>query len=112
MGCANESAINTGDSHYTSQSFKIKLYYSTESQPSKALKSFLDAGRFKYESQIVDMFKGENKSPEIVKMNPAGQVPFVVINDDVYLESSSVLRLLSQIMPSLSSYYPPDPFVR
>lgn len=58
------------------------------------------------------MFKEENKSPEILKLNPEGKVPFVVINGEVYTESASVLRLIAQIMKPLASYYPNDPFIR
>ena len=60
----------------------------------------------------MDLFKGENKSPEILQLNPDGKVPFVVINNDVYKESSSILRLVSSIVSPLTSYYPSDPFVR
>ena len=58
------------------------------------------------------MFKEENKSPEILKMNPDGKVPFVIINNDIYKESASILRLVSSIVSPLTSYYPQDPFVR
>jgi|TARA_B110000305_G_C19104955_1_gene477000 glutathione S-transferase len=58
------------------------------------------------------MFKGENKSPEILKLNPDGKVPFVIINNDIYKESASILRLVASIVGPLTSYYPSDPFIR
>ena len=58
------------------------------------------------------MFKEENKSADILKLNPDGKVPFVVINDEVYKESASVMRLITAIVSPLYKYYPQDPFVK
>ena len=112
MGCNTESSLNSKEGQVDIGAIKIKLYYATESAPSRAVKSFLDAGNFKYEKCCLDLFKGENKSPEIIKLNPDGKVPFVVINNDIYKESASILRLVSSIVAPLTSYYPQDPFVR
>ena len=54
------------------------------------------------------MLAGEHKSPEFLKINPKGNVPTVVINGKVYLESAATLRLLTQILPTLrnTEFYP------
>jgi len=41
----------------------------------------------KFEEITVDIFSGEQKSPEILKINPAGSVPFITVNGEVYTES-------------------------
>ena len=56
--------------------------------------------------------KGENRQPEILRINPDGKLPFVNINSDIYKESASILRLVSSIVAPLTSYYPSDPFIR
>ena len=49
MGCTTESNLNSKEGQVDIGAIKIKLYYANESPPSRALKSFLDAGNFRYE---------------------------------------------------------------
>ena len=51
---------------------KLKLYWNIASPPSRALKSLLIAGGVPHEEQHVDISKGEQKSEEILKLNPNG----------------------------------------
>ena len=49
MGCNTETNLNSSDGQVDIGAIKIKLVYASESNPSRALKSFLDAGNFRYE---------------------------------------------------------------
>ena len=75
----------------------LKLYWNLGSQPSRAIKSLLVAGGVPHEDVHLDLFKRENRNPEILAINPSGVLPFVVINDDIVLEeSAAILRFLAQ----------------
>ena len=65
----------------------IKLYWSVVTPSSRAIKSLLVAGDIEHSEVIVDLNKGENKSPEILKLNPAGTVPFMIVKGKVFTES-------------------------
>jgi len=60
------------------------------------------------------VFARAHKSPEMLKINPDGLVPFITVNGKSYNESSATLRFLSQILRTLvdSGYYPRDEFQR
>ena len=86
----------------------IKLYWNPASQPARAIKSLLEAGKVPHEAINVDLFAGEHKTEKILKLNPSGTVPFIVLNDKSYLESAAILRYLTQKIPSLKEFYPAD----
>ena len=86
----------------------IKLYWTIGSQPSRAIRCLLLAGKVPHEAINVDFFKGENRTPEMLKINPSGLIPFITVNDQSFFESAAILRYLAQKFPSLNSYYPAD----
>ena len=86
----------------------LKLYWTLGSQPARAIKSLLEAGKVPHEAIDVKLFEGEHKSEKIVKLNPAGMIPFITINDKPVYESAAILRYLAQKFPSLNQYYPAD----
>ena len=98
----DEDNINIG----TEQKSVLKLYWALPSPPSRAVKALLIAGNIKHEEKIVDIAKGENKTIEILKLNPAGTVPFMTINGKPYTESAAIMRYLAMTYPSLNKYYP------
>ena len=50
----------------------IKLYWTLASPSCRAVKALLVAGNINHEEQMVDISKGENKSEEILALNPSG----------------------------------------
>lgn len=60
-----------------------------------------------FEFKFVDLFKGENRTDEFRRMNPAGKVP--VLEDDGFIlfESGAICRYLGNV--ANSSLYPSDP---
>lgn len=59
----------------------ITLYYHPLSQPSRSTLALLNIGGLKFEGKIIDLMKGEGRSPEYLKINPFGGVPFIIHND-------------------------------
>jgi len=66
---------------------RVVLYMHELSMPCRAIKSLLLAGDVRFEENIINPFNGELKSPEILKLNPAGSIPFITVNGVPYLES-------------------------
>ena len=89
---------------------RIILYMHELSMPCRAIKSLLIAGDVRFTEKIINPFNGELKSPEILKLNPAGSIPFITVNGEPFLESQAIMRFLCGVCPSLNAYYPVDPF--
>ncbi|HXV73499.1 MAG TPA: glutathione S-transferase family protein [Sphingomonadales bacterium] len=55
-----------------------------------------------FTSKFVDIRKGESRTPEFLKKNPAGQVPLVMLPDGIYLpESHAILWYVTWGTPLL-----------
>jgi len=89
----------------------ITCYWGNVSQPSRAMKAFLDDSGIPHESRHVDMLKSENYTdPEILKYSPAGSLPFLVIDGVVYKETVALMRYLCGKYPdkAMKFYAPAD----
>ena len=85
----------------------LKFYNCIGSQPSRAIKCFLLEADIEHEDIHVDMTTAEHKSDEIMKLNPAGLVPFIVLDDKVYTESTAIMRYLCHKYPEkCERFYP------
>ena len=73
----------------------LKLYWTIGSQPSRAIKSLLEAGKVPHEAINVAIFEGEHKSEKILALNPNGTVPFITVGGKSYMESGAILRYLA-----------------
>lgn len=93
----------------------IKLYWNIVSQPSRAIKSLLLSQSIDHHDFIIDnqaVSQDTKLREEILKLNPLGDVPFTVINGQVYNESAAQLKLISQLHPLLIKYYPQNIFLQ
>jgi glutathione S-transferase len=62
-----------------------------------------------YETVELSIFEGEGKHPDILKLNPTGKVPILVLDDGRSLaESNAILSYLADGTP----YLPSEPFAR
>lgn len=59
----------------------LTFYYHPLSQPSRAVLALLNIGHIPFEPKIIDLFKGEQRSPEYRKISPFGTVPCLVDED-------------------------------
>lgn len=72
----------------------------------EALLSILDVP---YEKVLVDLTKGENKTPAFLAKNPFGQLPVLEDGPLVLTESTAILRYLVRRHADGSAWYPRDP---
>jgi len=70
----------------------LTLYFSPVSQPSRAVLALLAIGNIKYEGKVLDLFKGEARTPEYYELNPLGRVPFI-IHDKLHLAESNAILI-------------------
>ena len=83
----------------------ISLYYSPVSQHSRRVVSLLEEAGIQYQANLVDMFKGEHKSPDYLAINPNHQVPSLVDGEVRIHESNAILRYLCDKF-ELDAWYP------
>ncbi|CAI2380105.1 unnamed protein product [Moneuplotes crassus] len=90
------------------KSSHVTLYANDSSQPSRAVMIFCDLNGIKYEKKVINVFAGEQFSPEYKKLNPASQVPCLVDGDFVISESHTILKYLHATRNCADHWYPSD----
>jgi len=76
----------------------MKLYYNPRSRAVIA-KWMLDECRVDYELVPIDFEKREHKSPEFLRINPAGKLPALVDGDSNVFESAAICLYLADMYP-------------
>jgi glutathione S-transferase len=76
----------------------MKLYYNPQSRAVIA-KWMLDECGAKYEIVPIDFEKREHKSPEFLKINPAGKLPALVDGDTKLFEGAAICLYLGDRFP-------------
>ena len=79
----------------------MMLYTAPDPAPNpRRISLFLRDKGLTLPSRDVALFKGEHRSPEIVALNPRGQVPFLVLDDGrVLAETVAICRYLDELHP-------------
>jgi glutathione S-transferase len=72
----------------------MKLYYNPKSRSAIA-KWMLDECGADYEIVPIDFTKGEHKTPEFLKINPAGKLPALVDGDSRIFEGAAICLYLA-----------------
>jgi glutathione S-transferase len=60
-----------------------------------------------YADQILDMMKGEHKSPQFLAINPQGKVPTLLVDGEVLTENGAILRWLDAEYPQAGLFPAP-----
>lgn len=90
----------------------MKLYGYRNGRTLRALWALEEADA-KYDNAEVDLFKGEARTPEFLKLNPAGKVPVLVDEEHVITESAAIcLHVVSTSLPAACCRRPRQPRVR
>jgi glutathione S-transferase len=76
----------------------MKLYYNPQSRGVVA-KWMLDECGAQYEPVVLDLSKHEHKSPEFLKINPAGKVPALVDGETRIYENAAICLYLADKHP-------------
>ncbi|CAB3221386.1 unnamed protein product [Arctia plantaginis] len=86
------------------------LYRIDASSPANAVRTLADMIRVELELKDVNFLVNEHKSPEYLKINPAGTVPALIDDDFVVSDSHSIMKyLLSKYGgDKAESLYPSD----
>lgn len=83
----------------------MKLHYHPISDNCRrVLATIHELGREDVELQVVDLFNGEHKKPEFLKINPNGKVPVLEDGDVTMWESTAIMQYLA----GESSLWPPN----
>lgn len=90
----------------------LQLYYTLGSPPSRAALMMIRILGLEVDVKKVDLLKGEQKTPEFLKLNPMHQLPVLVDGDFVVTESRAILAYLVNSRKPGSSWYPADPKAR
>jgi len=85
----------------------ITVYGDLQSGNCLKVKYIADALDIPYAWREIDITKGQSRTPEFLSLNPAGQVPLVVLEDGRPLaQSNAILRYLARG----SRFIPADPY--
>jgi len=76
----------------------MKLYFNPRSRATIA-KWMLDECGAQYEIVPIDLEKKENKSPDFLKVNPAGKLPALVDGEDRLFECAAICLYLADKFP-------------
>jgi len=90
----------------------LTLYFHPLSQPSRSLLTFLHLNDIKYEKKVVDILKGEHKSPEYTSVNPLQMIPAIKDGNFTLNESEAIIKYLMNTRKTGELYYPKDPKTR
>ena len=85
----------------------LKLYHFCSSVCAAKVRLILNEKQLEWESQIVDILKGEQFEPWYVKLNPNAVVPTLAHDDDVICESTVICEYLEDAFPE-PSFRPDD----
>lgn len=94
-----------------SSKIKVTLYADLVGQPSRAIYYFLKVNKIPFEFKKTELFKGEHKSPDFLKINPHGTLPTVEITEEdgksfIIYESISAVKYLAQVFKVDQKWYP------
>ncbi len=74
----------------------MKLYITATSGNAWKVRLLLSMLKVPFETVVLDSKKGENKTPDFLKLNPRGQVPVLVDGDKVFWDSTACLVYLAR----------------
>ena len=77
----------------------LKLYHYPVRACSHVTFNALEEAGIDYDDQSIDIFKGEQKSPEYLKIHPGGKVPTLVVDGKTLTENAAILMYLSSLAP-------------
>ena len=71
----------------------------------------LEAAQAKFEAKLVKLHRGEQRSPEFLKLNPNAQVPVLVVDGRPLTQTVAICDYLDRRFPE-AGFLPTDPWAR
>ncbi|XP_037070169.1 glutathione S-transferase 1-like [Pollicipes pollicipes] len=90
----------------------MDLYYMDLSAPCRSVYLLAKSLGIDMNLKVTDLMKGENMTPEFIKMNPQHIVPTLDDNGFYLWESRAILTYLATKYDSGKNFYPSDPQAR
>ncbi|XP_014663421.1 PREDICTED: glutathione S-transferase 1, isoform C-like [Priapulus caudatus] len=87
----------------------IKIYYHPISPPSRNVMMVAKELGVPHELRHVDLFKGEHKTEEFLRINPFGTLPSLVDEGFIVCESRAIVTYLANRYGKDDNLYPKDP---
>ena len=78
---------------------KLVLYHSPRACSRVTLNALEEAG-LEYDDHVINIMKGEQKTPEYLSIHPGGKVPALVVDGRVLTENASILMFLDRMAPA------------
>lgn len=88
----------------------LKLYYSPGACALASHIALEEAGA-DYDGQVVDLRKGEQRTPEYLAVNPAGATPALQTDRGVITQNAAIIGYVADLHPD-ANLAPTDPFER
>ncbi|TKY46765.1 Glutathione S-transferase F9 [Spatholobus suberectus] len=73
----------------------VKVYGPTYASPKRVLVCLIEK-EIEFETVYVDLFKGENKEPEFLQLQPFGSLPVIQDGDYTLYESRAIIRYFAE----------------
>lgn len=89
----------------------IVLYNASHSTNSQKVRIALHEKSLPFEEKRLDLFKGEQTTPEYLAINPNGLVPALIIDGQVVVDSAAIIEFLNEKYPE-PPLAPTDPIAR
>ncbi|KAK2838230.1 hypothetical protein Q5P01_015442 [Channa striata] len=87
----------------------VEVYLDLMSQPCRAVHILLNCAGIPHRVRTVALRRGENRSPEFIKLNPMQKVPVMVLDGFVLTESDAILKYLATKYNIPDHWYPRQP---
>lgn len=84
------------------------LYHAPLSQPCRSILLLLKLTNAPYKEILIDLVKGEHRTPEFLAINPFHRVPVVVHGDFVLTESPAIAKYIINNVQCEDHWYPAD----
>ena len=87
---------------------EVKIYGMILSPFVRIVLDFLRVNNIQYQFELVDLSKGQHKSPEYLAINPAGKVPALVEGDFKLGDSAAIIQYLAETRGVANNWWPQD----
>jgi glutathione S-transferase len=98
------------ESRHTTEEAAMRLYEFAPTRSIRVRWTLQELG-VEFEAVSVDLTRGEHRSPEFLKLNPAGKLPVLVDGERVLTESVAIVLYLAEKHPE-KGLLPTDPWER
>ena len=86
----------------------FKLYNAPQSTCSQKVRICLWEKELAFEEERLNLFKGDQLTPEYMAINPNGVVPSLIHDGEIIIDSSVIIEYLDELFPDVL-LSPPDP---